>query len=831
MLHRSYTGQEIFEIIQAKPFPKKFGDILVKDILIDSRRLISAENCLFFALVTNRNDGHKYLGELYEKGVRLFTVSKLPKDHTSFANATFFVVENTLTALQKLAAWHRNQFDIPVIGITGSNGKTIVKEWLYQLMSEDKNIVRSPKSYNSQIGVALSVWQINRENDLAIFEAGISEPEEMKKLQAMICPTIGLFTNIGEAHGENFINIKQKVGEKLNLFTKVDVLIYNIDQKDLQDVIIRSEILNNIESFTWGKGEECNLQIFEKQLNNKQTLIKGRFKNADISIKIPFTNEASIENAIQCWAVMLYLGYSPELIDQRMHMLMPIAMRLELKAGTNNCTIINDSYNSDFNSLSIALDFLNQQNQHLNKVVILSDILQSGRNEVDLYTEVAELIRKKGVDRLIGIGPSISRQKELFTGIEKSFFETTGDFLSAYPFASFSSQSILLKGARIFEFESISRLLQQKVHETVLEINLDALVENLNYYRSVIPKGTKIMAMVKAFSYGSGGFEIANILQFHNVDYLAVAYADEGVELRKAGINIPIMVMNPEEYAFETMIKNQLEPEIFSFRALNLLEKTISQNAIPVNKPVKVHIKVDTGMHRLGFVEHEIDELIERLKNNPLIYVQSVFSHLAASDKPDFDDFTQEQVTLFQRMGTKIAGAFDQKVLLHILNSAGINRFPKAAFDMVRLGIGLYGIASSKPDRGKLTNVTTLRSEIVQIKTIHQKESVGYDRSFVADKETQVGIVSVGYADGLMRNLGYGKLSLFVNGKPAPIVGSICMDMCMIDITDIEAKEGDEVIVFDGGHPVNRLAEIAGTIPYEILSRISRRVKRVYFHE
>jgi len=831
MLHRSYTGQEISEIIQAKPFPKKFGDIRVNDILIDSRRLISAENCLFFALVSNRNDGHKYLGELYENGVRLFTVSKLPKDHTLFENATFFVVGNTLDALQKLAAWHRNQFDIPVIGITGSNGKTIVKEWLYQLMSEDKNIVRSPKSYNSQIGVALSVWQINRENDLAIFEAGISEPEEMKKLQVMINPTIGLFTNIGEAHGENFINIKQKVGEKLNLFTKVDVLIYNIDQKDLQDVIIRSEILNNIESFTWGKGEECHLQLLEKQIDNKQTLIKGRFKNTDISIKIPFTNDASIENAIHCWAVMLYLGYSPELIDQRMHTLMPIAMRLELKAGTNNCTIINDSYNSDFNSLSIALDFLNQQNQHLNKVVILSDILQSGRNEVDLYTEVADLIGKKGIDRLIGIGPSISRQKELFTGIEKSFFETTSDFISAYPFASFSNQSILLKGARIFEFESISRLLQQKVHETVLEINLDALVENLNYYRSVIPKGTKIMAMVKAFSYGSGGFEIANILQFHNVDYLAVAYADEGVELRKAGINIPIMVMNPEEYAFETMIKNQLEPEIFSFRALNLLEKTIAQNAIPVNKPVKVHIKVDTGMHRLGFVEHEIDELIKRLKNNPLIYVQSVFSHLAASDKPEFDDFTHEQVKLLQNMGTKIADAFDQKVLLHILNSAGINRFPEAAFDMVRLGIGLYGIASSEPDISKLTNVTTLRSEMAQIKTIHQSESVGYDRSFVANKETRIGIVSVGYADGLMRTLGHGKLSLFVNGKPAPIIGSVCMDMCMIDITEIEAKEGDEVIVFDGEHPVNRLAEIAGTIPYEILSRISRRVKRVYFHE
>lgn len=830
MLHRSYTGSDLIKIIQAKPIPKLTSEVIVTDILIDSRRLISPENCLFFALVSNRNDGHKYINELYEKGVKLFVVSHLTGQQRKLTEAHFFVVDNTLDALQKLAAWHRSQFTLPVIGITGSNGKTIIKEWLYQLMSEDKNIVRSPKSYNSQIGVALSVWQINKENDLGIFEAGISEPEEMKKLQAMINPTIGLFTNIGEAHGENFINIKQKVGEKLNLFTQADVLIYNVDQKDLQDVIIRSEILHNINSFTWGNGDECDLQILDTVTENNQTIISAIFQQNEISIKIPFIHKASIENAIQCWAVMLYLGYASEVIAQRMYTLTPIAMRLELKAGTNNCTIINDSYNSDFNSLSIALDFLNQQNQHREKVVILSDILQSGRNELDLYTEVAELLKTKGVDRLIGIGPSISRQKEVFD-LEKSFFESTNEFISTYPFSSFTNQSILLKGARVFEFETISRQLQQKVHETVLEINLDALVENLNYYRASISPNVKIMAMVKAFSYGSGGFEIANILQFHHVDYLAVAYADEGVELRRAGINIPIMVMNPEEHAFETMIKNHLEPEIFSFRALNLLEKIIARNAIPRNKPVKIHIKVDTGMHRLGFVETDIDELILRLKNNPLIYVQSVFSHLSASDKPEFDDFTQEQISLLKRMGEKIAAAFEQKVLLHILNSAGINRFPEAIFDMVRLGIGLYGIASNQSEQSKLKNVTSLRSEIAQVKTIQQTESVGYNRSFVAPKNMKIGIVSVGYADGLMRKLGNGKLSLFVNGKEAPIVGDVCMDMCMIDLTDVEAKEGDEVIVFDEEHPVNRLAKAADTIPYEILSRISRRVKRVYFHE
>ncbi len=830
MIHKVYSGQEIVGICDAKLYSNNPDAIRVQDILIDSRRLISPENCLFFALVTKRNDGHRYIGELYEKDVRHFVISQDKEQFEQFPDADFFVVDDTLTALQQLAAWNRSQYNIPVIGITGSNGKTIVKEWLYQLLSIDRKIIRSPKSYNSQIGVPLSVWQINDEHEMAVIEAGISEPDEMQKLQAIIKPTIGIFTNIGEAHGENFINNNQKVGEKLKLFTKVDVLIYNPDQKEIQDIVIRSEILSTINSFGWGKSEECDLRILSESVDDKQTTVVAFFRGEEINIKIPFTNEASIENAIHCWATMLYLGYSNEIISERMQALTPIAMRLELKAGVNNCTIINDSYNSDFNSLSIALDFLNQQNQHRKKVVILSDILQSGRNEVDLYSDVAALIEKKGVDELIGIGPAISRQKEKFN-LGKAFFENTTAFLSSFPFANFTNQSILLKGARIFEFEQISRILQQKVHETVMEINLDALIANLNYYRSKVDASVKLMAMVKAFSYGSGGFEIANMLQYHHVDYLAVAYADEGVELRKAGIKLPIMVMNPEEYAFETMIKYQLEPEIFSFRALRLLERAIRRNAMPANKPVKVHIKVDTGMNRLGFVESDVDSLIEALKQIPLVYVQTVFSHLSASDKMEFDDFTRDQISRFKVMGQKIAESFEQKIYLHILNSAGIHRFPEATFDMVRLGIGLYGISPAEQDADKLQNVTSMRSEIAQIKQIGQGESVSYNRSFVAPEDMKIGVVSVGYADGLMRNLGNGKLSLFVKGNAVPIIGDVCMDMCMVDLTGIEVKEGDEVIVFDEEHPVTRLSEAAGTIPYEILSRISRRVKRVYYHE
>ncbi|MCF6342032.1 MAG: bifunctional UDP-N-acetylmuramoyl-tripeptide:D-alanyl-D-alanine ligase/alanine racemase [Bacteroidales bacterium] len=830
MIHHLYTGDEIIRILQAELVSDNPGQIGVRDILIDSRRLISAENSLFFALETDRNNGEKYIGELYKKGIKSFVVSRLPKDHGSLQGAHFFIVDNTLEALQKLAAAHRANFRAPVIGITGSNGKTIVKEWLYQLLNADKNIVRSPKSYNSQIGVPLSVWQMNAEHELAVFEAGISKPDEMQKLQAILHPDIGIFTNIGQAHAENFMNTRQKIGEKLALFTKVKVLIYNSDQKDLKEAIISTGILGNIRSFTWGKNNNCDLQIIHTEPEKKTTRITAKYKGEEIQIVIPFADKASVENAAHCWAALLELGYANQTISERMLKLSPIAMRLELKAGVNNCTIINDAYNSDFNSLSIALDFMNQQSRHREKVVVLSDILQSGRNEVDLYGEVASLLEKKGVDLLIGIGPAISRQADKFA-IPGYFFESTSKFLAAYPFSNFSNQTILLKGARVFEFEQISRILQQKVHETVLEINLDALTHNLNYFRSKLPANTKVMAMVKAFSYGSGGFEIANVLQFHHAAYLAVAYADEGVELRKAGIKLPIMVMNPEEYAFDTMIKHQLEPEIFSFRALKLLQKAIRRNALPQNKPVKVHIKVDTGMHRLGFVEEEIDELISKIQKNPLIFVQSVFSHLAGSNKPELDGFTREQIARFKKMGEKIAGSFGQKVLLHILNSAGISRFPEACFDMVRLGIGLYGIPTVAADEGKLQSVTVLKSALAQIKQLRKGDSASYNRSFIAPGDMTIGIVSIGYADGLLRSLGNSKTNLWIKNKAVPIVGDICMDMCLVDLEGLDVKEGDEVIVFDENHPVSELAEAAGTIPYEILSRISRRVKRIYFHE
>ncbi|MEA3504230.1 MAG: bifunctional UDP-N-acetylmuramoyl-tripeptide:D-alanyl-D-alanine ligase/alanine racemase [Bacteroidota bacterium] len=823
-----YSLEEVSSIIKGKLYAYKEGAI--NDILIDSRRLISSKSTLFFALKTAKNDGHKYVTELYEKGVRNFVISDSVDDFKTCEKANFITVSDTLDALQKLTAHHRGLFNFPVIGITGSNGKTIIKEWLYQLIQNDYHVVRSPKSYNSQIGVPLSVWQMNSDNDMGIFEAGISESNEMDNLQKIIKPNIGLFTNIGSAHDKNFISHEQKAGEKLKLFTRADVLIYNQDYAEIRDVVIRSEIGKSVEIFTWSKNYPSDIQVKYVKQKNKKTTISVVFKNTEKEITIPFTDDASIENAIHCWAVMLYLKYDDKTISTRMAQLQPIAMRLEMKEAINDCSIINDSYNSDLTSLKIALDFLSQQTQQKNKTLILSDITQSSRSDMELYAEIATIIEKNGISKLIGIGSAISSQRKHFN-IETEFYDSTDDFIHMHPFSSFQHEAILIKGARVFEFEKISKALQQKDHETILEINLSALIHNLNIYRKAVKPGTKIMAMVKAFSYGSGGYEITNVLQYHNVDYLSVAYADEGVELRTSGVKLPIMVLNPDNQSFDSIIKHQLEPEIYSFRIFDKLEESIERNILPKNKPVKIHLKLDTGMKRLGFSVDEVDELIERVKANDLIRVQSVFSHLAASDEAENDGFTQMQIDSFEQSSKKITEAFDYPILRHILNSAGITRFLDAQYDMVRLGISLYGVATDEKMRSVLSPVSTLKSSISQIKRVKIGETVGYSRTFCAEKDIDIAVVPVGYADGLNRRLSNGNGHLIVNGKKASIIGNICMDMCMIDVTDIDVNEGDSVIIFGKDQPVELLAKSMGTIPYEVLTGISRRVKRVYYQE
>lgn len=826
----NHTISTIASVINASISGNGNTDTIIKNLLIDSRKLSNAETSLFFAIKGERHDGHAYLIDLYEKGVRHFVVSSLPPNNYAFNNAVFLLVKDTLLALQYLCAFHRKQFKIPVIGITGSNGKTIVKEWLYQLMREDKNIVRSPKSFNSQVGVPLSVWQISEENKLGIFEAGISKTQEMNLLEAIIQPTIGLITNIGQAHDESFENQKQKVDEKLKLFINSEVLIYCKDYLSVHNEITINKAFKDLQVFSWSRKLRSDLLIGRITKGVADTKIQGIYKNDFIHINIPFTDEASIENAIHCWAMLLYLGYENPVIAERMRFLSPIAMRLELKEGINNCSIINDSYNSDLGSLAIALDFLNQQKQHPKKTLILSDILQSGRNEETLYREVAELIHKKGVSRLIGIGEGISNQTKQFD-VEKTFYRSTDEFLKEFNNSFFRDETILLKGARAFGFEAISKIIQQKAHETVLEINLNAIVHNLNYFRGKIKSDTKIMAMVKAFSYGSGSFEIANILQFHRVDFLAVAYADEGIELRKAGITMPIMVMNPEEQSYDSMLQYNLEPEIYSFRVLSLFEETLKRSEHDSEHPIPIHIKLDTGMHRLGFDEGEVNELIVRIKNNKHLTVKSVFSHLAATDESEHDDFTWHQIKKFNEMSAKIKSHFTYPIMKHILNSAGITRFPDAQFNMVRLGIGLYGIGAGTLEQAQLQNVSTLKTSISQIKNIPANETIGYSRKGIATRDIQIATVPIGYADGLSRKLSGGKGKMIVNGQYAPIIGNVCMDMCMIDITDINANENDEVIVFGEAYPITEVAKDVGTIPYEILTNVSRRVKRIYYQE
>jgi len=851
------TVSQIASICRGTVHSSNIADPEIRDLLIDSRRLIYPEHCLFVALVSDRNDGHKYIPELYEKGVRNFLVSRIPDPASRIPHpATFILVSDTLRALQQLGSYHRSLFSIPVIGITGSNGKTIVKEWLFQLLSMDYKIIRSPKSYNSQIGVPLSVWKIAPEHDLAIFEAGISRPGEMEHLAPIINPTIGVFTNIGHAHDEYFENQRQKVEEKLKLFVNARTLVYCSDYPMITDCLKKDQNYRDLKTFTWSRNHEADLTILQVSGENGQTRIRARFRSGDITFTIPFTDEASIENAILCLATELVLDSLSRVPYPASHIphhgsryaaLVPIAMRLELKEAINHCSLINDAYNSDINSLSIALDFLKQQNQQKKKTVILSDILQTGREKEELYMEIASMLSSRNIDRLIGIGRDIVKYGDKFS-MQKALFTTTDEFLQHFPVSSFQNETILLKGARLFEFEKISQLLQQKAHETVMEINLDALIHNLNHFRSELKPGVRTMAMVKAFSYGSGSFEIANVLQFHRVDYLAVAYADEGVELRKAGIHLPVMVMSPEEQSLDTLLKYNLEPEIYNLHILNLLEDAIARNQTSIQQEVRIHIKLDTGMHRLGFVREELEPLIGRLKLNPDLHVQSVFSHLAASEDPAEDNFTQEQIRNFKKMSDRIISVLDYPVLLHILNSAGISRFPGAQFDMVRLGIGLYGVGSSREEQSLLRNVSTLKSVITQIKHIPAGETIGYNRKGRAEKDTVIAIVPVGYADGLNRRLGNGHGNLYILGKPAPIIGNICMDLTMVDVTDPTPghspngegsdlhpaailTEGTEVIIFDDLHPVSELAKAAGTIPYEVLTGISRRVKRIYYYE
>ena len=847
----NYSIEKITTLIGARRIGN--ADAQIGWLLTDSRSLCFPEETLFFALKTQRNDGHRYIQDLYRRGVRNFVVENNSlTSHlsplTSYQDANFLVVPSPLAALQRLAERHRDEFDIPIVGLTGSNGKTMVKEWLYQLLSPQFSVTRSPKSFNSQIGVPLSVWLLNEQTEIGLFEAGISQMGEMEALCDIIQPTIGVLTSLGAAHQENFRSLEEKCMEKMRFFEGAKVIAYNSDDDTISRCLRRSGFKG--EKIGWSR-ENISAPLYIENISltshpspltshpspltshpSPLTSITYIYKGTRGQYTLPFFDEASLQCSFACAAVALYLGVTIEQLAERMAHLEPVAMRLEVKEGQHGCTLINDSYNSDVNSLDIALDFMSRR-EGTQRTLILSDIFQSGKTDEELYAEVNALCMKRGVGRLIGVGPRITAQASLFT-LQCSFFTSTDELLQSDLLHQLHDEVILIKGARPFGFDHITERLEQKVHETILEVNLNAVVDNLNYYRSFLKPETKLVCMVKADAYGAGAVEVAKTLQEHRVDYLAVAVADEGVTLRHNGITQNIMIMNPEMTAFKTMFDYDLEPEVYSFRLMDALIRAAEQQGI-TGWPV--HIKLDTGMHRLGFdPEKDIDEVIRRLKNQNAIIPRSVFSHFVGSDSDDFDNFSAMQFQKFDVASKKLQSAFSHKILRHMDNSAAIQHFPERQLDMCRLGLGLYGYDPRATENAvspaALRPVSTLKTTILQLRNVPKEETVGYSRKGILTRDSVIAAIPIGYADGLNRHLGRGACYCLVNGQKAPYVGNICMDVAMIDVTDIpNVHEGDMVEIFGEHLPASVLSDVLQTIPYEVLTSVSNRVKKVYFQD
>ena len=790
----------------------------ISSIVIDSRLAVSDQGSVFFALKGVRHDGHQFVNDLYDRGIRIFVISEIPD--SIMTDAVYILVDDTLEALHTLASYVRKQYSYPVVGITGSNGKTIVKEWLFDLLQNDTRIVRNPLSYNSQVGVPLSVWNMTADYDLAIFEAGISQPGEMAKLYNIMRPTIGIFTNLGDAHQENFKSQENKLNEKFKLFKSCKLIIY---RKDLESVHSFASKYKAERLFSWSFYDENANLLIAPCKSDSSTRLNFSFSGNKFGVVLPFTDDASIENACHCIAFILAIGRWNEYIAGRFQKLQPVAMRLELKAGINDCTLINDYYNADINSLEVALRFLNQQvDREGRRTLILSDIRQSGLATETLMNDVAQLVRSYHISKLIGIGETISVFSHLFDN-EVYFYRSTDDFIENFEPDSFKNECILLKGARDFRFERIAALLQKKHHQTCMEVDLNAMVENLNRYKKLLKPETKVMAMVKAFSYGSGSVEIARALEFHKIDYLAVAVADEGIELRQAGIKTPIIVMNPEEHSFEQMLEYRLEPNLYSkeiFEKFEMVARRMAVMAFPV------HLKLETGMNRLGFnSKQELTETLKSMSGGNL-RVCSVFSHLAVSDDPEEDDYTKKQYDRFSQLYDVVVDNHPYPVIRHLLNSAGIERFSKYQMEMVRLGIGLYGVAQSPA----LQAVTVARwmTIVSQVKTVEAGDTIGYGRRGKAVEPKTIAIIPVGYADGYDRRLSNGVGKIWINGQFFPVIGNVCMDMTMIDVTGSDVKSGDQVELMGDNVKLQQLAGWMGTIPYEVLTGISQRVKRIY---
>ena len=812
---------EIKKIIATKASAVATPNASISELCFDSRKIYHPKETLFFAIKTELNDGHLFIEELIERGVENFVITTPIEHYTSHPSCNFIQVEDAVVALQEIAIHHRDKFNIPVIGITGSNGKTIVKEWLSQMLSGEYVVVKSPNSYNSQIGVPVSVWQMREQHTIAIFEAGISQGGEMERLEKIIRPTIGILTNIGEAHSRFFNSHLHKLEEKLKLFAQSDVLLYCNDQKEVCDTLARPEY-HHLTKISWGFNGDATYSMTERDIQGDVTLLKVNGQ----PLRIPFIDAASIENALQASVLLLHLGYSIEHVNRKLNELTPLAMRMEIIEAQEQSIIINDTYSLDINSLKIALDFLSSQSKCSKKCLIISDFEQVNSLSKEEYVQLMELLKQNGITRLMAVGSGFYRNQSYFTIAEQFFCHTTEELLAHLHSIAFFQETILIKGARSFHFEKIVDLLQLRTHKTILNISLPAIIDNLNYFRSLIHPQTKVVAMVKALCYGLGDAELINELCYHNIDYLAVAYADEGIHLRKRNIKTPIIVLGAEAHSFETMIHYELEPEIYNLHYLCLLGKVLDKH--PEIDTFKIHIKIDTGMHRLGFDPQEIDDLLKLLQDNPKIKVASLFSHLAAAEDPQEDQYTCSQINIFKETTEKMIAQLGYPILRHLLNSSGIVRFPEAQFDMVRLGIGLYGYTPIAESKAHLQSPVTLKTLVTQVKRLKQGESIGYNRSFVAQQEMEVAIIPIGYADGYPRSLSNGKGKVWIKQQLMPTIGKISMDMTIIDVTGLHVAIGEEVIIYGEQIPIEEIAHEAGTIPYELYTSISKRIPKVY---
>ncbi len=819
MSHREYTLEEIARFCGGELFAKNQNK--VSALCTDSRKVQVAATSLFIALRGQQRDGHKYLRQAYDKGLRSFLVQQ-DTLLGSLEDCSYILVPDTTKALQQIVAHHRSNFDYPVVAITGSNGKTIVKEWLNQLLASEIRIVRSPKSYNSQIGVPLSVWAMGDEHELGLFEAGISQVGEMEKLEKIIQPTLGILTNIRQAHRENFSSQLELAQEKVKLFRHAKKVICSSQYREaIQEL---RQLAPHLDIVIWGDTADSKYSVSSAALADKGSNLTLQWKNQQSEFYLPFSDKASIENALHCIVCLLEMNYDAAWIARRTGKLLPIEMRLEILRGKRGNALISDAYSADPESLIIALDHLANRMGDEERVLIISQMHQAAISLQEQAKQLRAIKSQYRLKKILVVGAEIS---EHLDDPNIHTFQSTDDLLASSELTDIQSSSVLVKGARVYAFERVIHALQEKTHDTIMEIDLDAMAHNLNTYRQLLKPHVRLMVMVKAQGYGTGSDEVAQFLEFNQVDYLGVAYTDEGIALRNQGIGLPIMVMNPERGSLEALIDAHLEPEIYSFETLERFALALKTKQ--VNHAYPIHLKIDTGMHRLGFRFNEMDELAKRINAMPQVEVISAFTHLAASDEDVRDDFTRQQLDLFQELSGKLKEALGHDFLCHALNTAGISRFPEYQMDLVRLGIGLYGVSADT--RLSLRNVGTLKTIISQIKEIAPGESVGYSQAFVADKTLKIATIPVGYADGLFRSLGNGKASVEVFGKMAPIVGNICMDMCMIDVTEIPCAAGDEVIVFGKNPTIQRLAQMANTIPYEILSSVSERVKRIYLKE